>query len=266
MPAGTGNGALGPAGMETDSWRRGPGMAFHRQVPGNRGHRQLRRVLELCGRQLRRVLGLWGQQLRRVLDLSCWQLRWVLGLGGRQLRWVLDLGGWQLRRVLGLRRVLDLGGRQLRRVLGLGSSDGSEVGGSDGSWGTGFSRRAGGSRRALRNRRFSSASARPISSILASICPKLFISSTSGSGRIPSRRWVPGGPTLGSTVARLMPLPVGFPHPHQGPARHQEVSLNDIFYFVTHTTPSRPQHCASAPFLPLHSPLGAFMSAASAAD
>ncbi|TNN70933.1 hypothetical protein EYF80_018919 [Liparis tanakae] len=29
----------------------------------------------------------------------------------------------------------------------------------------------------------------------ASICPKLFINPSSGSGSSPSRRWVPGGPT-----------------------------------------------------------------------
>ncbi|TNN77918.1 hypothetical protein EYF80_011841 [Liparis tanakae] len=40
----------------------------------------------------------------------------------------------------------------------------------------------------------------------------------------PVKRWVPGGPTLGSSVEGLTPLPVGFPHQHQGSAMIREFS------------------------------------------
>ncbi|TNN46034.1 hypothetical protein EYF80_043767 [Liparis tanakae] len=93
---------------------------------------------------------------------------------------------------------------------------GSGVATSDGSWGSGVARSTSGPWRDSRNRRLSSACARPNSSIRAKICPKLLISSSSGSGSIPSRRWVPGGPTLGSSVTSLWPSPVGFPPKHQG--------------------------------------------------
>ncbi|TNN47193.1 hypothetical protein EYF80_042618 [Liparis tanakae] len=96
---------------------------------------------------------------------------------------------------------------------GIRTSDGSKVGTSDGCWCSGVARSTSGPWRDSRNRRLSSACARPTSSILAKICHKLLISSSSGSGSIPSRCWVPGGPTLGSSVAGLMPLPVGFPPP-----------------------------------------------------
>jgi len=53
-------------------------------------------------------------------------------------------------------------------------------------------------------------------------------------------------------VAGPTPLPVGFPHQHQGPARHREVSLNDIFYFgQTHTE----QTAKPVPLLTLSSTL-----------
>ncbi|TNN75187.1 hypothetical protein EYF80_014597 [Liparis tanakae] len=51
------------------------------------------------------------------------------------------------------------------------------------------------------------------------------------------RCWVPGGPTLGSSVTRLMPSPMGFPPQHQGPAIIAEVSSDDMLLFNSrHTT------------------------------
>ncbi|TNN77905.1 hypothetical protein EYF80_011828 [Liparis tanakae] len=99
----------------------------------------------------------------------------VLGLGGRQLRRVLGLGSRQRRRVLGN------GVRQLRRVPGVG----------------GPRRQRGLEEQAVLLR---------ISSIRASICPKLRNGSYGYSGSIPSRRLVPEGPTLGSSVATPLPL------------------------------------------------------------
>jgi len=66
-------------------------------------------------------------------------------------------------------------------------------------------------------------------------------------------------------VARLTPLHVGFPHQHQGSARHQEVSFDDIFYFGnTHTEQTATLRlCSLPPFLQLCCP---FIQAASAAD
>ncbi|TNN54201.1 hypothetical protein EYF80_035563 [Liparis tanakae] len=83
-------------------------------------------------------------------------------------------------------------------------SDGSWASELDASWGSDVARSTAGPWRDSRNRRLSSACARPTSSIRARIWPKLFISSSSGPGCLPSRCWVPGGPTLGSSVAGLM--------------------------------------------------------------
>jgi len=46
------------------------------------------------------------------------------------------------------------------------------------------------------------------------------------------------------TVTASRPLPVGFPHQHQGYSDHKEVPLEDMF-ICRQTTLSRPQTCAS---------------------
>jgi len=45
-------------------------------------------------------------------------------------------------------------------------------------------------------------------------------------------------------VAGLMPLPLGFPH--QGPARHHEVSLKDIIHLSANNAQADRKTCASA--------------------
>jgi len=59
--------------------------------------------------------------------------------------------------------------------------------------------------------------------------------------------FVPGGPTLGSSVTALGPSPVGFPQKHQGlPDHNDEVPFGNIFYLY-HTADRKTHASAHSP-------------------
>jgi len=67
-----------------------------------------------------------------------------------------------------------------------------------------------------------------------------------------------------TSVAALTPLPVGFPQKHQGSAMTKEVPFDNMFnLYHTHRSDRNTELLLT---LLLHSPLRAFMRAASAAD